>query len=432
MSSLGAKVAHAVHRWRHRKARRRAVQELERSLTLIVDFEALVASVAARIDELFNPDQLLILQQDREAGVFRPGFFSGGEAGRELPTFPLNGRLVRWFQVNETCLMLPRDQEILEHLDDDEQGILSRHGVRLCAPLRSRDHILGLIILAYRRPGWHLSHADGELLRSLADQTSLAFQNAALYRAQHERLNRLHRAERLAAIGQLAAGVAHEIRNPLTAIRSTMQYFAHGFEDRDPKQELARDLIDEVDRIDGTVGRLLQLTRTGEHEPIELDAATILAETLRLIEAQAREQGIDIERLLPTEPLLVRGDPGQLKQVFLNLLLNSMQAMPEGGKITVSTAVEPDSLESHPGPCALIEVTDTGEGVPPDRLSAVFDAFYTTKHEGTGLGLAICHGIIQSHRGEIELRSTVGQGTVAAIKLPLLEGEQDGENPDRR
>lgn len=408
------------------------MQELERSLTLIVDFEALLSSVAARIDELFNPDRLLILRQDREAGVFRPGFASGGEDGSEPPTFPLGGRLVRWFQINETCLLLPQDDEILEHLSPGERELLLRWGARLCAPLRSRDHILGLIILTWRRPGWHLSRADADLLRSLADQTSLAFQNVALYRAERERLNRLHRAERLAAVGHLAAGVAHEIRNPLTAIRSTMQYFAHGFADDDSKQELAQDLISEVDRIDGTVGRLLQLTRTGEHEASELDVAQVLTETLRLIEAQARKQDVELEEGLRARPLWIRGDAGQLKQVFLNLLLNSMQAMPGGGKITISTAVETSSLDSSPSPWALIEIADTGEGIPADRLGVVFDAFYTTKREGTGLGLAICHGIIQSHRGEIELKSGTGQGTVAAIKLPLLEREQDGENPDRR
>ena len=246
--------------------RRRAVQELRRSLALIVDVGALESSVATRIREFFDPDLLVILQLDVTASRYRPSFYSGA-ADEDVAgmSFAPRGRLAQWFRTNEACLVVDRDPGVMLFLEGEERRSLVRLRAKLCAPLLARNHLAGFLVLGSDRP-WRPTRRDGDLLLQFANQASLAFQNALLYREQRRRLDRLHRADRLAAVGQLAAGVAHEVRNPLTSIRSTMQYLAGSFEGDEIKKTLATDLIEEVDRIDQTITGLLSLTRPSEFQ----------------------------------------------------------------------------------------------------------------------------------------------------------------------
>lgn len=412
-------------RLHRRRSNRRAFQELSRSLALIVDREALEASVAARIRELFDPDRLIVLEPDRATGNFLPGFSFGlDRAGLEALQVPARGKLARWLSANETCLILDRQPGVHEYLDPAERDLLDRLRLNVCVPMISLNRLTGILLLGSDRPGWGIGRGDIELLNLLASQASLAFENTALYRAQRERLDRLYRAERLAAVGQLAAGVAHEIRNPLTAIRSTMQYLLRCLDPAEPRYQLVEELLSEVDRINGTVGGLLSLSRSGEMRKTEIDLLEPLASAVQLVQARAAEQGVEIRSALGTGQgrIPVCADAGQLKQVFLNLLINALQSMPEGGRLSVSVA--PAASRTHGGGSwAEVRIEDTGPGIPPDQLRKVFDPFYTTKGEGTGLGLAICHGIMEQHEGEIHLESEMGAGTAAVIRLPLVEGE---------
>jgi signal transduction histidine kinase len=411
-------------RLQRRRLNRRAFHELSRSLALIVDRDALEASVAARIRELFNPDRMVVLEPDRNSASFLPGF-SFGLAEMDLASLqvPARGRLARWLSVNETCLILDRQPGVHEYLDLAERELLGRLRLSLAVPMISLNRLTGILLLGSDRPGWGLGRSEIELLDLLASQASLAFENAALYRAQRERLDRLYRAERLAAVGQLAAGVAHEIRNPLTAIRSTMQYLLRGLEPGEARYRLVEEILSEVDRINSTVGGLLSLSRSGEIRKTEIDLLEPLGKAVQLVQARAAEQGVEVRSALGLRGPQIVGDAGQLKQVFLNLLLNAVQSMPEGGWIAV--AVVPWYPPSGNGDARWVEVRieDSGPGIPPDQLRRVFDPFFTTKRDGTGLGLAICHGIIEQHEGEIHVQSEVGVGTTVSIRLPMGEGE---------
>jgi signal transduction histidine kinase len=409
-----------------RGVNRRAVQEFSRSLALIVDREALASSVAARIRELFDPDRLILLEASAAAG-FAPSFSLGVPEG-DLADVQVaaRGKLARWLSVNETSLILDRQPEVYDYLDPTERELLDRLRVNVCVPMITLNRLTGILLLGADRPGWRLTRGDVELLELLARQASLAFENAALYRAQRERLDRLYRAERLASVGQLAAGVAHEIRNPLTAIRSTMQYLLRGFDEAEPRRQLVADLLNEVDRINSTVGGLLSLSRSGEIRLAPLELTEPLRKAVQLVKAHAGERHVEMETSLGPGPVQVMGDTAQLEQVFLNLLLNAMQSMPEGGRISVTVTPWRPSTDSD-AQWAQVLVADTGPGIPPDQLRRVFDPFYTTKHDGTGLGLAICHGIVEQHRGEIQLLSEVGKGTTASVRLPLIEGETGGD-----
>ena len=419
-----------VNRLRRRRVNRRAFHELSRSLALIVDREALEASVAARIRELFDPDRMVILEPDRVSLSFLPGFSFGLEeadlAGLQVPA---RGKLTRWLAVNETCLVLDRQPGVQEYLDPAERELLDRLRMSLVVPMISLNRLTGILLLGADRPGWGIGRGDVELLDLLASQASLAFENAELYRTQRERLDRLYRAERLAAVGQLAAGVAHEIRNPLTAIRSTMQYLLRSLDPAEPRHELVHELLREVDRINSTVGGLLSLSRSGEMRRSDIDLLEPLGQAVQLLQARAAEQGVEMCSNLGVGALRVQGDADQLKQVFLNLLINSLQSMPSGGRITVGAAPWLGDERSEPGGprWAQVRIEDTGAGIPPEQMRRIFDPFYTTKRDGTGLGLAICNGIVEQHQGEIQLESEVGRGTAVSVRLPLLEGKIEGE-----
>jgi signal transduction histidine kinase len=412
-----------VNRLRRRRVNRRAFQEFSRSLALIVDREALGASVAARIRELFDPDRMVILEPDRVSTDFLPGFSFGlEEADLEGLRVPARGKLTRWLAVNETCLVLDRQPGVHEYLDPAEKDLLDRLRLNLVVPMVSLNRLTGILLLGSDRPRWSIGGSDVELLNLLASQASLAFENAELYRSQRERLDRLYRAERLAAVGQLAAGVAHEIRNPLTAIRSTMQYLLRGLTPEEPRHQLVHELLKEVDRINSTVGGLLSLSRSGDLRKAEVDLLEPLGQAVQLLAARAAEQGVEMRCAFGVVGPRVLGDAGQLKQVFLNLLINALQSTPAGGRIAVGV-----TPWSQPEPARTrwvqVRIEDTGPGIPPEQVRRVFDPFYTTKRDGTGLGLAICHGIVEQHEGEIQLESEIGVGTAVAVRLPLAAEE---------
>ena len=407
--------------FQRRTARRQVIREFNRSLVLVVDPEALQASIAARIQELFGPDLLAIFQLDSERGIFFPSFSVGFQEGELAGVrLPRRGRLAKWLLVNESCLIVPQAPGVYEFLSPAEQELLNRLHVSVAVPLISMNRLTGIILLGSHQAEWSLTQEDIELLELLASQASLAFENATLYRQQRDRLRRLYRAERLAAAGQLAAGVAHEIRNPLTTIRSTVQYLLQGVSEPDPKRELIHELLNEVDRIDRTVNGLLSLTRTSEFEPKEIDVMDVLEQSLMLVETQAKRQQVRVERRYARDHFRVMGDVNQLKQVFLNLLLNALQAMPQGGQLTVSVSSSHAEFTPPAGDFVQIQIADTGPGIAPENLERIFDPFFTTKRDGTGLGLAICHSIVHQHDGEIEVQSQVGQGTTAVIRLPLM------------
>jgi two-component system, NtrC family, sensor kinase len=238
-----------------------------------------------------------------------------------------------------------------------------------------------------------------------------------LHHQQRDRLRRLYRAERLAAAGQLAAGVAHEIRNPLTSIRSTIQYVLPSFEAADPKRELLQELILEIDRMDRIVNDLLSLARPSPSAPANTDLIDLLDQCLLLIGAQARKQGVEIECGYEAPQLFVPADAAQIKQVFLNLLLNALQAMPGGGTLGVWAGRGRSDLAGRE--FIEIRIRDTGAGIAKEHLDRIFDPFFTLKQEGTGLGLSICFNLVQQHHGDIEVESELGRGTIFSVRLPV-------------
>ena len=209
---------------------------------------------------------------------------------------------------------------------------------------------------------------------------------------------KVRRSEKLAAIGKLAAGVAHEIRNPLSSIRGFAQFLSQGLKDNPKEQEYAQTMVLEVDRINRVVTDLLTFARPTKAEGVPADLTELVEHCARLVQADADSRNITLRRNI-TDLSKVRLDPNQITQALLNLLLNAMQSVEPGSTIEIGAALKPSDERLE------IWVEDDGAGIEHEELDKIFDPFYTTRAKGTGLGLPIVHKIVENHQGEIRIES---------------------------
>jgi signal transduction histidine kinase len=225
----------------------------------------------------------------------------------------------------------------------------------------------------------------------------------------------MERADRLASVGEMAAGIAHEIKNPLTGIAAAITIIKDDFEPDDPRTEIVNEVLEQVTRLDKTVNDLLFFGKPSQPEPTFTNINSIVEKTLMF--ASQHRSGKEIKKELKLDSSLpaVYVDSKQIQQVFLNLILNAFQAMQNGGMLTVGTSM----VEAEGKQWARVCIADTGPGIPPQILAKIFTPFFTTKAQGTGLGLAICHKLVTQHGGKIHVESKDGQGTVFTVELPV-------------
>ena len=226
---------------------------------------------------------------------------------------------------------------------------------------------------------------------------------------------KVRRSEKLAAIGKLAAGVAHEIRNPLSSIRGFAQYLQRSLKDHPQEQEYAETMVSEVDRINAVVSDLLSIARPIEAELSPTDVTELIEHSIRLVQADARSRNVNIE-LNISDLSKIPLDSNQMTQAILNLLLNALQAVNSGGRIEVGAELDPSVSRLK------IWVEDNGSGITADQKDKIFDPFFTTREKGTGLGLAIVHKIVENHNGEIHLESPPPgekKGTRITLSIPV-------------
>ncbi|MGI9860274.1 ATP-binding protein [Moorella naiadis] len=219
--------------------------------------------------------------------------------------------------------------------------------------------------------------------------------------------------EKLAIIGELAAGMAHEIRNPLTSIRGFLQLLQSKYDPHDAEQEYFNIMLDELDRINNIIKEFLSLSKPSPPQLQIVSFDQLVAEALLLAEQEAIMHEVKLEQhLTPDLPLLCL-DPAQIKQVILNLVSNALQAAGPGGKVIITTYLDEDDRE------IVTTIVDTGPGIAPEQLQLIFEPFYTTKENGTGLGLTLSNRIIAGHGGKIKVKSKVGEGSCFSIHLPV-------------
>jgi two-component system sensor histidine kinase HydH len=282
---------------------------------------------------------------------------------------------------------------------------ISRSIVRLSVPIRDAagklNEIVGPITLSAR---WGLDELEG-VLRTIAERIGAVIDRLQ----QSEREAR--RAEHLAAVGQMAAGIAHELRNPLMPIKILVQSAA----DRRPSPGLdGRDLAvleQEISRLERSIQMFLDFARPPRIEKRTFEIREILEQIIQLLEARAQRQGVRIERRFPDEPLMLQADVGQVRQVLLNLLLNALDAVPGGGTIELELRKEREGW-------MVLSVADSGGGLPAGLGEQIFEPFVSTKETGLGLGLSICKRIVEAHEGEIQAANRPEGGAAFTVRLP--------------
>ena len=291
-------------------------------------------------------------------------------------------------------------------------------------PLVSKGTLIGIINLGYKFNKDIYSHEDIELLNTLANQTAIAVENARLYEDLKKSKSYIRRADRLASLGTLTAGLAHEIRNPLVAIKTLTQLLPERLDDEEFRNQFLQIAAGEVDRISSLVNELLDFARPSDPKLEQEDINTVLDGMILLISTETKKKQINIIKNYAPDLPLVQIDREQIKQVFLNVLLNGIEATSENGKIMVQTR---SFMKPGGDPYVQVEFSDTGCGIQPDYIEDIFNPFFTTKSTGSGLGLSISNQIIQDHKGYIVVESQLGKGSSFFINLPVNQ-----EVPKRR
>lgn len=248
-----------------------------------------------------------------------------------------------------------------------------------------------------------------------------------LEKAQHE-LEQMHyrqmaRADRLASIGEMSTGLAHEIKNPLAGISGAISVLADDFAEDDPRKEIVRQVLEQIGRLDKTATDLLSFGRPGKPEFDYLDINSLVKKTLFFIAQHPEAKNIHRVMELTRELPLVWADEKQIQQVLFNIIINGIQSMKEGGTLLIHTEL----IGQEDGRQIRVRIADTGKGIAPEELDRIFIPFHTTKTQGTGLGLPISRQLIEQHGGSIHVDSRVGEGTTFSIDLPLAAEQLEDE-----
>ena len=284
----------------------------------------------------------------------------------------------------------------------------------LAAPLLFEGEAIGVLAVFTDRPH-RFNNDEKRLLGALASLGAVAIQNSRLYARVFQSEEALRKTERLNTLGLLAAEIAHEIRNPLTVIKLLFGTLDLDFPEGDPRRTDQRVISEKLDQLEAIVSRVLNFAKAPANLHSRWSIAEIIDDTCVLVRLKLAQAKIHLHFQHPAPPLIVDGHKGQLQQVLLNLLLNSMQVMPDGGAITIRCATE----DRGGTPMVIVDLTDTGRGIPEEIRGRIFDSFLSGRPDGTGLGLAIVERILRSHHGDITVHETGPRGTTMRLSLPL-------------
>lgn len=335
-----------------------------------------------------------------------------------LPTSASIPTLAKWLRVNGSPVTQPDPDDVICDLPQSEQQWLHAVGARISVPILLDGELVG-VACALERPDASAAPREAQLekatqwARSAASAWQRAMENAQLQSEQAA----AYRSQQLSTTGQLAASVAHEVRNPLAAVRSIVQLVRDTTPAPERRSVLLSDVLTEVDRIDHVVSGLLGLSKPHETTVCHASVADMTTEAIRFMEPLARRKSIELRCAIDASPA-VQIDPREFRQVLLNVLLNACEACRHGDTIAV-TVSQSSGSDDHDG-TAEVSVRDTGAGITAAEVSRVFEPFFTTKPSGSGLGLGVCRDLMQKHGGEISLESANGTGTLVRLHLPLV------------
>jgi PAS domain S-box-containing protein len=401
------------------------LNEVGLALTSTLDFSTVAHVALSQIQRRFSAELVALLQPDHQTRELR--FVRALSRGKQV-TIPVRLEpgegIGGWAVLNRQAVLVEDVQRDPRFSDRIYRYLEIRPRGAMAVPLMARERIVGVIEVVAEEPGIYLKE-DLDTLQAIASTLAVALENASLYgelrRLLHERDHiqaQLFHAEKMTVLGRLAASIAHEINNPLQAIQTYLTLAEEELAEGQEQERLRRYLSivgGEIERISNIVGHLRDFYRPAREgmQPTYLHA--VLENVLALTHRQLQHARITVERVWAEFLPEIQANPDHLKQVFLNLVLNAIDAMPEGGVLRITTAA--DRLRSLPA--VRVEFSDTGAGMSPEVLAHLFEPFFTTKERGTGLGLSVSYDIIQAHNGQITVNSQPGVGTTYTILLPV-------------
>jgi signal transduction histidine kinase len=296
-----------------------------------------------------------------------------------------------------------RGKEIIELINND----LALFYGEAAVPVFVDGKLFSMIILGEKMSGDMFTNEDINLLNTIANQTAIAIKNAGLY---EDKVN----SERLASMGMMSATFAHEIRNPLTSLKTFAQLMPEKYNDEEFRDTFSKIVVGEIERIDGLIGDLLDFSAEKKSTRLNnFNLVSLVDETIHYVEGklEVEERDIDINKIFMEDEVYMSGDAEKMKQTFINILMNGCQAMNGEGYLTVE--IQKNSKYVN------VSITDTGKGIHPDDISTIFDPFVTTREMGVGLGLAISKRVIEDHHGKISVKSKLAKGTTFTVSLPV-------------
>lgn len=393
--------------------------EISRHLNSLLDVGSLLDAILFTCIGQMGVSGASIMVTDPATGEFSI-FHSKGMALPKSADMAISrvGPLARYLQRNSRPHRIgDLAAEIPERSGDRE--LLTLLDIKLVVPLIAKGHLLGILLLPGKLSDDSFHDDDLEFVSILVNQLSVALDNAGLYENERKALlelketqQRLIETERLAALGTLSASIAHEVNNPLAIIKNYLAIIDKLIGEDHSIKNHVNIVYEEVNRIAVIVRQLLDFYRPTLEQKADVNICEILESTLELIKSKLTDAGINIVQDIEDPSCRIVGSSDKLKQVFLNILLNAKDAMPEGGNLIITGRKSDGFME--------LDFCDSGTGIDEKDLPHIFEPFYTVgKKTGTGLGLSVCYGIIRSHEGEIAASRNEYGGATFSIKLPL-------------
>jgi len=406
-----SRIQRSIFREKHEY--RAALVAFTRSIVRILDSGRLVRELATMLGDSLQVDRIAVVLLDEARRRFTSRHTIG--IPPSVAEFPIEHDFIRSLTRRQEALLREELEAVAIPAERQAVGHICRsNGWEVCIPLTAGNKLIGFLGLGRKRNLDTFFAEDLELLGTLAAEASVALENARLYEELRKSQDIIRRADRLSALGTLAAGIAHEIRNPLVSIQTFFQLAPDRLHDEEFVTSFLGMTSNEVKRISDLITELLTFARSPTRALGPLNINEAVERVVPLLEPEARKHSLRLIRELSPAPPLVLADADQIKQVLINLILNAIQATQPGGVVSViSRVVDREGVLT-----GQLEVSDTGAGIPKEQLEHIFDPFFTTKDKGTGLGLSIVHQIAIEHGGSISVESEAGRGTTFVVSLP--------------
>jgi signal transduction histidine kinase len=402
------------------------LQEVTRASASTLDFDEVLSRALQTIHRMLDIDALAFVLPDesRERLVVHPSFIVHEQPLLdEDPTIPLEGSVTGFVYTTGEPVLIPdisKDARYFECLP----GVHSEMAV----PVKVDGDVVAVLNAEDSRPA-AFDEDDLHLFEAIAAQLGIVMENAHLYEAEREQRRLLEQSqaqlvqsEKLAATGRLTASLAHEINNPLQAIHNSLQIMISFPLEPEEQQEYLHMAGEDVERLIDMVGRMLDFARKPKREKKPTDVNAIVEKTLKLSNKYLQHSNVVLKKALSPDLPVALATPGELQQVFLNLVLNAVDAMPEGGTLCVSSSLSDEGR-------LAVAFSDTGQGVPVEHRDRIFEPFFSTKEEGTGLGLSVSYNVVKRHGGKITVQSELGEGATFTVRLPAIGAGDESKSP---